>query len=115
MMRPSWWTEADERQVALLHSLGSLGESEADAHARLALIGIIEDAEEGEQQAQLGDAAPALARWGREVLAGTGRRSALEKAAAWELAALQYEARGNEERAEAARRRAELIVENAAA
>ena len=110
MTRPSWWTEADERQVALLHSLGSLGESEADAHARLTLIGIIEDAEEGEPRAQLGEVAPALARWGREVLAGTGRRSALEKAAAWELAALQYERAGERQQAAEARQKARRAI-----
>ena len=45
MTRPSWWTEADERQVALLHSLGSLGESEADGRAALVIMDMLDDFE----------------------------------------------------------------------
>ena len=57
---------------------------------------------------------PALERWRAAVLEDR-RRSPLERVAAWELTALQCEADGNLELAEAARETARLLVSRSAA
>jgi len=49
------------------------------------------------------EAAPALERWRRQVLEARPPRSALERAAAWELTALECERAGNPDHAHRAR------------